>query len=229
MPHAAFSPSASERWIACPASHLRAAALPPAPSSVYAERGTLLHAYAAIGVMESLRAMCARAKADSAMLEADEYAALAIYVKLCKSLRSGADSWQVEQQVGYNDELFGTIDFYAVKDGTLHVVDFKGGRGVLVEADDNPQLLTYALLVNRRVQEHACANGSLRPVTNDVKLHIVQPLFPGVPPMRSVTYPITKLVEWEVTLRTAMKRAKLHRSTPVSIAASARSSRPARR
>ena len=32
-----------------------------------------------------------------------------------------------------------------ISDGTLHIVDFKYGRGVLVEAEDNPQMKLYAL------------------------------------------------------------------------------------
>jgi hypothetical protein len=42
-------------------------------------------------------------------------------------------------------EAFGTADCLIVGDGTLHIVDFKYGLGVLVEADHNPQMMLYAL------------------------------------------------------------------------------------
>jgi hypothetical protein len=40
---------------------------------------------------------------------------------------------------------FGTADCVIVSDGKLHVVDFKYGKGVAVDADDNPQMKLYAL------------------------------------------------------------------------------------
>lgn len=42
-------------------------------------------------------------------------------------------------------EGFGTGDCVIIADGTLHIVDFKYGRGILVEAKDNPQMMLYAL------------------------------------------------------------------------------------
>src|SRR5699024_10382700 len=45
----------------------------------------------------------------------------------------------------YVEEGFGTGDCVIIADGTLHIVNYKHGRGVLVEADDNPQMKLYAL------------------------------------------------------------------------------------
>ena len=111
--HAVFSPSAAERWIGCPASHLRSLAVPRLPSSVYSERGTLLHDLAAFAVLRTLKAMDAEVGRRAIVLDADERAAIATYVKFCKGLRSGAALWRVEECVSYSDELFGTIDFWA--------------------------------------------------------------------------------------------------------------------
>ena len=54
----------------------------------------------------------------------------------------------IEQRLDYSEyveEGFGTGDCVIIGDGTLHIVDYKHGRGVLVEADDNPQMKLYAL------------------------------------------------------------------------------------
>ena len=54
----------------------------------------------------------------------------------------------IEQRLDYSkyvEEGFGTGDCVIIADGTLHIVDYKHGRGVLVEADDNPQMKLYAL------------------------------------------------------------------------------------
>ena len=45
---------------------------------------------------------------------------------------------------GFETEMR-TGDCVIIADCTLHIVDYKHGRGVLVEADDNPQMKLYAL------------------------------------------------------------------------------------
>ena len=40
---------------------------------------------------------------------------------------------------------FGTGDCVIIADGVLHIIDFKYGQGVLVSAEDNPQMKLYAL------------------------------------------------------------------------------------
>ena len=54
----------------------------------------------------------------------------------------------VEHRLDYSEIVpdgFGTGDLLIVGDGVLEIIDFKGGRGVRVEADRNPQLMLYAL------------------------------------------------------------------------------------
>ena len=54
----------------------------------------------------------------------------------------------IEQKLDFSKYVkdgFGTGDCVIIADGTLHIVDFKYGQGVLVEAEDNPQMKLYAL------------------------------------------------------------------------------------
>lgn len=54
----------------------------------------------------------------------------------------------IEQRVDFSrwvEQGFGTSDAIIISDGTLRVVDYKHGLGVLVEADNNPQMMCYAL------------------------------------------------------------------------------------
>ena len=54
----------------------------------------------------------------------------------------------IEQRVDFSrwvPEGFGTADCVIISDGTLRVVDYKHGLGVLVEAEMNPQMMCYAL------------------------------------------------------------------------------------
>lgn len=41
--------------------------------------------------------------------------------------------------------MFGTGDCLIIANKTLYIIDLKYGRGVLVDAEDNPQMMLYAL------------------------------------------------------------------------------------
>lgn len=54
----------------------------------------------------------------------------------------------IEQRLDFTKYVtdgFGTGDCLIIADGTLHIIDFKYGQGVLVNAEDNPQMKLYAL------------------------------------------------------------------------------------
>ena len=54
----------------------------------------------------------------------------------------------IEQKVDFSEYVpdgFGTADYLIVSDEMLHIIDFKYGLGVLVDAYENPQMKCYAL------------------------------------------------------------------------------------
>ena len=54
----------------------------------------------------------------------------------------------IEQRLDFScyvPDGFGTGDCVIISDQTLHIIDFKYGRGVLVEEENNPQMMLYAL------------------------------------------------------------------------------------
>ena len=54
----------------------------------------------------------------------------------------------IEQRVDFSrwvEDGFGTADALIIADGTLKICDYKHGLGVLVRAEENPQLMCYAL------------------------------------------------------------------------------------
>ncbi len=54
----------------------------------------------------------------------------------------------IEQRLDFScyvPDGFGTGDCVIIADDTLHIIDFKYGQGVLVEAEQNPQIMLYAL------------------------------------------------------------------------------------
>ena len=54
----------------------------------------------------------------------------------------------IEQRLDFScyvPDGFGTGDCLIVADKLLHIIDFKYGQGVLVDAEENPQMMLYAL------------------------------------------------------------------------------------
>ena len=67
----------------------------------------------------------------------------------------------------YAPECFGTADCILIGGGTLHVIDFKYGKGVPVAAEHNEQLMLYALGAYQRYQ--------IAYEIRNVRMSIVQP------------------------------------------------------
>lgn len=149
--HAKLSPSAASRWMRCTMAPTLEAGLPD-ESSPYAQEGTQAHELAEFCARTSVGLSWAGGPpkaADQEMQDAaDEYAAFIKETFL--GLRDdGADPHiETEMRLDLTDwipEGFGTADCLIVADGTLHVIDFKYGKGVKVDADHNRQMMIYAL------------------------------------------------------------------------------------
>lgn len=74
--------------------------------------------------------------------------AVQVYVDYCRRFM-GERHW-IEAKLSSpktHPDMFGTVDFAALTAGTLRVVDLKGGIGILVDPDDNPQMKYYAFML----------------------------------------------------------------------------------
>lgn len=157
--HALLSASSSERWLHCPPS-ARLGEQFPDTGSAYAAAGTLAHAIAELKARKyflepmSTRTYNARMKKlkedpsyDKGMdASTDEYLD---YLKAL-AMRFGAAQPFValETRVDFSDyapEGFGTADCIMIGDRRLCVNDYKNGSGVPVEAENNSQMMLYAL------------------------------------------------------------------------------------
>ena len=153
--HALLAASACARWLACPPS-ARLAAQYPETASPYAEEGTRAHALCAEKLAQALgRAAKEQAEnlaAGDAEMEAcaEGYAAFVLQ-RVEEAKQTCRDPLvRIEERLDYSracgvPDSFGTGDCIIVADGRLTIVDFKYGKGVLVDAKRNPQLLCYAL------------------------------------------------------------------------------------
>lgn len=75
--------------------------------------------------------------------------AVQTYVDYCR--RFMQDQYWIEAKLSSpktHPDMFGTVDFAALVAGThLRVVDLKGGIGILVDPDGNPQMMYYAFML----------------------------------------------------------------------------------
>lgn len=156
--HSLFSASASARWLACPGS-LALSADTERSASVHAAEGTVAHMLfercVAGGLVPRESWIGERHVVDGheIVVDADMLAALNAALKHLWEIVGGCDIVLSERRVNYaswlqvpTDDAFGTADVIAVNTAAkeLIVVDYKHGRGVEVDAHDNPQLMLYA-------------------------------------------------------------------------------------
>lgn len=201
--HALLSPSAAHRWLNCTASpRLEARAQDKASS--FAEEGTLAHAFCARRLKSWLGQPTKDEDREIEQFkeyhtgEMDEYtAAYAEYIieKFLHARQSTPDALLlVEQRLDFSQYIpgaFGTGDAIIIGDDTLEVIDFKYGKGVRVDAKENPQMMIYAL--------GAYDAFSLDYNIQSIRLAIVQPRMDNV---SEWSLSIADLLEWaEDTLR----------------------------
>ncbi len=151
--HAILSASSSHRWLACPPSALLCAKEKDTPSD-FALQGTDAHTLCehklkiALG-QQSKDPVENLTFYDEEMAECTDMYAQYVMEQLSVAKESCKDPIVlIEQRLDFSQWVpdgFGTGDCVLVSDDTLTVIDFKYGVGVLVEAENNPQMMCYAL------------------------------------------------------------------------------------
>lgn len=149
--HAFLSPSSSLRWLNCTPSAILESKFESRTSQA-AEEGTAAHAQCEHKLK---RALHRRSKRPISNYDSDEMQEFTdAYVDfVLEQLDIAKQSCRdplvlIEQHVDFSDYVpdgFGTADCVIVADDKLHIIDFKYGMGVLVDAYDNPQMKCYAL------------------------------------------------------------------------------------
>lgn len=190
--HSKLSPSSAHRWLNCTASAAVEYELEEAPSP-YAREGTEAHSLSEKKLRFYFDGIKHESKA-SAEMEAftDEY------VDYIKSIYNGIylasdDDIQIfiEQRLDLTEWIprgFGTADCIIASGEDLHVIDFKYGKGVKVEAEENPQLKIYGLGASRLIKD--------LPI-KQVHLHIVQPRLEHIV---QADYTMDELMTWADTV-----------------------------
>ena len=194
--HALLGPSSAHRWMHCtPSAKLESTR--PDTAGKDAEVGTLAHAIVEERLSRVIKGK-SRGKTSAKLAKnplyfegmddyCDQY--VDFVVQLYDSLKEKHPVMFSEQKVDFSEWVpdgFGTTDTVIIADGVMYVIDFKFGKGVRVDAKENPQLRLYAL--------GAYNDYSILYDIDVVTTYIVQPrIEDGI---TSETLRVTTLLDW---------------------------------
>ena len=151
--HALLSASSADRWLHCPPS-ARLSESYEDKGSDYAAEGTDAHSLCEYKLKKALGMEADDPTENLSWFnqEMDDHATgYAAYV--LEQVEAAKESCSdpvvlIEQRVDFSrwvKQGFGTADCIIIADGTLQIIDFKYGLGVLVSAEENPQIMCYGL------------------------------------------------------------------------------------
>lgn len=210
--HAKLSASGAKKWMACPGSVVLESQIPEKESS-YAQEGTTAHALGEakirLALKEITRAKYHKAIKDLEITEdmeqyTDDYRDFVIERYNAAKTKTPDAVLLLEQRLDFSAWVpggFGTGDVVIIAEGEIEIIDLKYGQGVLVEAENNPQLKLYAL--------GAIAEFDYLYGINSVTMTIYQPRVDNI---SSCQILVEDLLEWADT-EVVSKAALAHSST----------------
>ena len=149
--HAILSASSSHRWMNCTPSARLEREFADRETEAAAE-GTAAHTLCEHKLRRALKMRSRKpvSKYDCDEMDAytDGYVEFVLEQLAQAKLECSDPLVLIEQRLDFScwvPEGFGTGDCLIVADKLLHIIDFKYGQGVLVEAEENPQMMLYAL------------------------------------------------------------------------------------
>ena len=149
--HSILSPSGSQRWLNCTPSARLEQEFAESDSEA-AKEGTAAHALCEHKLKKALHMRSKRpiSDYDSDEMEecSDDYVAFVMEQYEASKQVCEDPIVLIEQHLDFScyvPDGFGTGDCVIVSGDKLHIVDFKYGQGVLVEAENNSQMKLYAL------------------------------------------------------------------------------------
>lgn len=192
--HAKLGASNAHRWLHCSGS-VKAEQGYDNKSSPFAIEGTAAHELGELALIAGAEPSdwIGRPLIENSEWVVDEDMAhhVTTYTDYVRQASMGADNVEYEQRVSYADwvpEGFGTADVVILKGDTIHVCDLKYGKGVQVDAENNPQGMLYAL--------GAYAEFGFVSDFKTVKISIIQPRLDHISEWSISVKDLLKWAEW---------------------------------
>lgn len=209
--HSLISPSNLHRVLHCTAAP-RYEEQFPAQTSVYAQEGTLAHSVCEVTAQYQFSQITKRkynseikkfqkeAQWNDEMVKTAEFYAQYLWER---SIEFAAKPYTVQEvRVDLTDYIpdgFGTCDSVMIGGDTLHITDYKHGKGVEVSAEGNAQMRMYALGALKKY----------RPIYGDaiqkVTMAIVQPRI--TEHVSTDTMTVTELLAWGESIKAPIAEA----------------------
>jgi hypothetical protein len=165
--------STAKRVIACPGSVKLVQKMPPQPSSVYADKGTLLHEAISEILLDRPNVVGSIYKGQTLTQELYDEKIVPALEALDQVDPNDDLVYEVETRVGFGDLLpgvFGSTDLVGRIGDRAVVLDWKFGDGVIVDAEENAQLMFYAAAAMRTEELKWAFDGA-----TEIECVIVQP------------------------------------------------------
>lgn len=167
--HSPYGPSSAHRWFQCPASIKMTENL-PSKESVFSLEGSLAHDLA--------RKSLEKEKPPSTWADADLYGMEMVqhidhFFDFIRKKRVFPNTMMVEDKVFFDPiipQAFGTADVVILGEKELSVCDLKYGAGIKVLAQNNEQLMMYALGAFYKYRKMLC-----HPTKINFSISIFQP------------------------------------------------------
>ena len=194
--------STAKRVMNCPGSVALVQLAPPSPSSVYADKGTLLHTAISevlLGEDNVIGMTYEGQTLDQTLFDDKVQVALDLLDTLDPN---GEMKLAIETRVGFGKFLpgaFGSCDVLGRIGNTAYVIDWKFGEGIAVDAEQNEQLMYYAAAAMRTPEVAWVFDGAVA-----IECVIIQP-----PVIRQWTTTPARIKAFEKDLKRAVKVASL--------------------
>jgi hypothetical protein len=194
--------STAKRVMNCPGSVALVQLAPPSPSSIYADKGTLLHTAISevlLGEDNVIGMTYEGQTLDQTLFDDKVQVALDLLDTLDPD---GQMKLAIETRVGFGKFLpgaFGSCDVLGRIGDTAYVIDWKFGEGIAVDAEQNEQLMYYAAAAMRTPEVAWVFEGAVA-----IECVIIQP-----PAIRQWTTTPERIKQFEKDLKRAVKVASL--------------------
>lgn len=216
--HAKFSASGAHRWLECPGSLALEAKAPPARESAAAKEGTEAHAVMEFVLNANIQNVVAFFERSNEEHPREMLEHVQSFVDFVRSLVKGPHyELIVEERVDLDGVItepcdcdpefclcekvaYGTVDVSVIEPfGVLHVIDFKYGAGIAVDAKDNEQMAYYALgIAHKRGYDF-----------EKIKTTIYQPRIERKSgPTSTEEYSVDELLKWREKFRAGVKACR---------------------
>lgn len=214
--HALLSASGASRWLACtPSARLeeKFEESSPSTSSVYADEGTLAHEFGDLNLRKAagritdsvyereIKELRKHPLYSPEMEgEVDKYVTYVLEAFEVAKQKTPDAVLMIEERLDFShlvEQGFGTGDAGIIADGILEIIDLKYGKGIRVEAEENPQLMLYG--------SGALRSFELMYDIHTIKMTIVQPRLDHI---SSWETKVPDLISWgEKTVKPAAAKA----------------------